>query len=390
MVAEEKAQLDYVKLAAELAPVIKLNSDRINIERQIPTDIAEDLADRDFFRLLLPKPLGGLELDHSMFLDILEIIAEADTSVAWLLNQNNVWSTASTRMPEVTAKEIWKDQRAVVTNGPPSSTCKAVPTQEGHILEGRWSLSSGCTHATWIAALCPISTPDGSKLISTERKDMKIFLIPKDQVEFVDSWTAQGMKGTSSFGYDLKDMFVPTNHTYEQDKADPWYKGPHYIIPRTLLFATGFSTIALATAKASINIAIDFAKASQTGRSNILLRDRDTIQRSIGEAQAIYSAGRAFLRQSMEKVWESASEKSSLTLEERINLRLAATHGIRTAANVVDTCYNLCGSSAIFAENPIQRRFQDIHVITQHIQGHPINYETVGQFFLGLEPQGNF
>ena len=28
--------------------------------------------------------------------------------------------------------------------------------------------------------------------------------------------------------------------------------------------------------------------------------------------------------------------------------------------------------------------------ITQYIRGHPINYETAGQFFLGLEPQGNF
>ena len=127
MVAEEKAQLDFVAIAAELAPIIKENSVRINEERQIPSEIAEDLADRGFFRLLLPKSLGGTELNHSEFLDILEIIAESDTSTAWLLNQNNVWSTASTRMLESTAQEIWKDQRAVVTNGPPSSIAKLYP-----------------------------------------------------------------------------------------------------------------------------------------------------------------------------------------------------------------------------------------------------------------------
>ena len=60
------------------------------------------------------------------------------------------------------------------------------------------------------------------------------------------------------------------------------------------------------------------------------------------------------------------------------------------AAEVVDTCYNLCGSDAIFAANPIQRRFQDIHVITQHSQGRLSHYETAGQFLLGLEPGGNY
>ena len=390
MATDQQSQLDYIELAQQLAPVIKENAERINSERQIPSDIAEDLADRGFFRLLLPKSLGGAELEHSKFLNILEIIAESDTSTAWCLNQNNVWSTSSTRMPESTASEIWKEQRAVVTNGPPSGACKAIPTEDGHILSGRWNFSSGCTHATWIAALCPIGNKDGSTLVSTDRKDMKIFLIPKKQVEFVDTWDAKGMRGTSSFGFELSDMFVPSNHSYDQDDAEPWNNGPHYIIPRTLLFAAGFSTVALATAKASIDIAVDSASAGQSGRKQALMRDQGTVQRSIGEARAIYSASRAFLRESMSTVWQSANSQGSLTLEERINLRLASTHAIRTSANVVDICYNLCGSGAIFASNPIQRRFQDIHVITQHLQGHPTNYESAGQFFLGFEPEGNF
>jgi alkylation response protein AidB-like acyl-CoA dehydrogenase len=89
-------------------------------------------------------------------------------------------------------------------------------------------------------------------------------------------------------------------------------------------------------------------------------------------------------------VWESAYKGETLTTEQRINLRLASTHGIRQAARVVDTAYELVGSGSIFPTNPIHRRFQDIHVITQHIQGRSTHYETAGQFFLGLEPEGNF
>ena len=60
------------------------------------------------------------------------------------------------------------------------------------------------------------------------------------------------------------------------------------------------------------------------------------------------------------------------------------------AAEVVDIAYSLWGSDAIFAKNPIQRRFQDAHVITQQIQGRMEHYEKAGQFFLGLEPEGRF
>ena len=55
MATDQQSQLDYIELAQQLAPVIKENAERINSERQIPSDIAEDLADRGFYRLLLPK-----------------------------------------------------------------------------------------------------------------------------------------------------------------------------------------------------------------------------------------------------------------------------------------------------------------------------------------------
>jgi hypothetical protein len=65
---------------------------------------------------------------------------------------------------------------------------------------------------------------------------------------------------------------------------------------------------------------------------------------------------------------------------------LATTHAIRLSARVVDAAYNAAGSSAIRADSPLQRRFQDVHVITQHVLGRPAHYQTAGRFLLGLEP----
>ena len=75
-----------------------------------------------------------------------------------------------------------------------------------------------------------------------------------------------------------------------------------------------------------------------------------------------------------------------LTMSQRVHMRLASTHANRKATDVVDIAYTLCGSSAIFESNPVQRRFQDVHVINQQVQGRLSHYDTAGRFFMGMDP----
>ncbi|GIS64981.1 MAG: hypothetical protein CM1200mP3_12290 [Chloroflexota bacterium] len=88
------------------------------------------------------------------------------------------------------------------------------------------------------------------------------------------------------------------------------------------------------------------------------------------------------------KLGERAKNERIIPLEQRINLRLSSTHAIRESVKVADMAYSLAGSSAIFERTPIQRKFQDVRVISQQIQGRMTHYDTAGQYFLGLEPQG--
>ena len=383
----------YLKAAGPLAEQVSDLADRIDHDRQMPAELANGLADAGFFRLLLPQSLGGAEMAHPDFLSILEVFARADASVAWCLNQNNVFSTSAVRMHESTARKIWSDPRAVVTNGPPTSASIAVPVDGGYRLSGHWNFSSGSDHATWIAALAPIGqlgqVLDGAR----NREGARMLLMPRDEVEFVDLWHVHGLRGTGSFSFKVDDKFIPQERTYESEGEPPSIEntgGPLYVIPRTLLFGSGFATVALGVARKSLEIAIDTASSRTPGRSRTLLRDHQTTHRLIGEAHAVHRSAQSFLRQSVETLWESACRNRALPTEERVQLRVAATHALRMAAQVVDTSYNLCGSGAIFEANPIQRRFQDMHVITQHTQASFAHYETAGQALLGLEPRGAF
>ncbi len=374
----------YIQKARDIAALIADAGHRIDAERRIPEEITNRMADEGFFRLLIPRSLGGAELAHPDFRKIVSVFAQADASAGWCVNQNNVFSTNSARVPEETAHEVWTVQRNVVTNGPPMPYTRADIVEGGYRVSGRWNFSSGIPHATWVAALTPVYPPGQS-----EPSEMRTMLLPKREVNVLDVWNVGGLRGTGSHSFEVQDAFIPAARSYSTT-AGSREPGPLYYIPTTLLFCSGFATVALGAARAGLDSAIQLAIGkTQMGRETTM-RDESTTQRMVGEAEAIWNAARAYLDESANAMWKGVCRNRDLTMEERINVRLSSTHAIRQAAKVVDIAYTLCGSSAIFAVNPIQRKFQDVHAITQQIQGRPTHYDTAGQFYLGLEPGGIF
>lgn len=379
----------YLETARELAERIAADTDRIDNERQLPPEIVDELTLQGFFRLLLPRSLGGAELDHPDFLKIVELFAEVDSSTAWCVNQNNVFATNAARMPGQTAKALYSDPRLVITNGPPISASEAVPVDGGYRLSGRWNFSSGIPHANWVGALTPVRRPGDPKRSLADRSTSLMFLVPKKDVRLVDTWDVIGLRGTGSFSFEIDDLLVPATHTYDP-AAPPRENGPLYCVPTTLFFAPGFATVALGAARTALDAATELAKVKVQGFDDRMLRDITTTQRAVGEAEAIWGSAKAYLREAVSAMWAGACRNRSLTYDERIRLRLASTYGIRSAGEVVDIAYTLCGSDAIFAKSPVQRCFRDVHTIMQQIQGRLSHYDTAGQYFLGLEPEGVF
>ena len=85
----------------------------------------------------------------------------------------------------------------------------------------------------------------------------------------------------------------------------------------------------------------------------------------------------------MHTVWESLGSQERIANAQRIDLRMAGTHTIGEAAAALGLAYTVAGSSAIYRDNPLQRRFQDMQVITQHVQARLQNYPMVGRHLLG-------
>ncbi|MFP6797248.1 MAG: acyl-CoA dehydrogenase family protein [Pseudomonadales bacterium] len=361
--------------AQAIAPSIEHFAELIDETRELPRDVVDSMVNAGLFRLLVPKSLGGEEMDILDYLDVVQTIAYADGSAGWCLNQGAVFATTSSRAPRHLAEEVWGDPNTVVANGPPQGP-QSVPIDRGYRLTGKWAFSSGCRHANWIAA---VSGGSG--------QPPRLHLVPREDVDFVDVWDVQGLRGTGSFSFTANDLFVPESRAMLLD-VEPLEAGPLYVIPQHLLFACGFGCVALGVARAGLDATIELASDKRPRFVGKTLAHDPVVQSQIGKAEATWRSAKALLHESMGSVWNSVKSTGSISVEERIHLRMAGTHAIRQSANVVDIAYNLSGSGAIFSSAKIQRRFQDAHVITQQVQGRESHYQTVGEYFLGLDPTG--
>jgi alkylation response protein AidB-like acyl-CoA dehydrogenase len=350
-------------------------SQSINESRQIPRELIDSMASRRLFRLLVPRSVGGEEIGLLDYLAITQDISSADASMGWCFNQNNVLGTMASLMSESLAQEVWADTDTILSNGPPQHA-SIEPAEGGYSITGRWNFSSGSRHSTWVVA---IGRHDGQTLS---------LIMPHADVEWVDSWQVGGLRGTGSFSFEANVLFVPAHRTWVEAKAVRREMGPLYLINRRLLFGAGFASVALGVARSALDEAINTSLA-KTPREQALLRDQVQTQRDIGNAEALWGSCDAYLKEKARTLWEHACAYDELRMADRIGLRLASTWAIRKAAEVVDIAYSVCGANSIFEDHPIQRKFQDAHAITQQLQGRFEHYETAGQFYLGLEPQGN-
>jgi alkylation response protein AidB-like acyl-CoA dehydrogenase len=161
--------------------------------------------------------------------------------------------------------------------------------------------------------------------------------------------------------------------------------GPLYQIPRSLLFASGDAAVALGLARSCLTAFFELAGAKTPRAMQATLRDQPLVQAAVGRGEASLRSGRAFLAEAVGEIWSEAESTGAVTLDRRAILRLATTHAIRLAVEIIDAAYQAAGVTAIYEGNPLQRHFQDIHVISQHLQGRLSHYELVGKHALGLK-----
>jgi len=379
---------ELVGRARALAPMIAGAAPQIEAQRELTPAVVSALHEAGLFRALLPRSIGGYEAPPLALIRISEELAKADASTAWCVAQVAAASTISASLDGAAAREIFSDDpRSLVAVGPPNAGGRAVAAPDGFRVTGTWQFASGSRHANWMAAHCPILEADGKpRLLPDGMPVQRTMIFPKASANVSDVWHVMGLKGTGSDSYAVTDLFVPVRRTtsaFGRDPAEKRERGPLYQFTTFQLHGACFAAIALGIADTVLKEFIELAKQKTPYGLKYILRDNAVIQSQIGVAMSQLTSSRVFLHHAISQMYEGAKH-GGITVEQRVQLRMASSHGAYQARQVVDTIYHSAGATAIFESNPFERRFRDIHTVAQQVQSHFTVFEAIGQYYLGL------
>ena len=360
---------DISALARERAP----ETER---ERRLPEPLVARLRASGLMLAGAPEEVGGLELTPAEALRSAEEVARGDASAGWCVSIAATSSLLAAYLPDGTRADLF-DTPERIAAGVWAPRGKGRPVEGGVVVSGRWAYCSGITHAELFFAGCIVADDDADPRPS-------VIGIPRDELEVLDTWHTLGLRGTGSHDAVADELFVPAERVFSLF-AGPVVDRPLYRFPIFGYFALSIGAAALGNARGALD---DFAALAvdKVGMgSRRTLAERSPTQAAVAEAEASLRAARALYYDAIAGAWEAAQRDDPVPLELRAGVRLAATHAVRTSADVVRSVYDLAGGSAIYDDSPLQRRFRDAHTATAHFQVNAASRELPGRLLLGQQ-----
>jgi alkylation response protein AidB-like acyl-CoA dehydrogenase len=231
----------------------------------------------------------------------------------------------------------------------------------------------------------PRMTPFGPEIVSV--------VMRTSEVEIIDTWHSLGMRGTDSNDVAAQSVFVPASRAFHlaPDYAAPApFDGPLYRLPATVSTYTVIAPVALAIARGAINELRDIVGRKIPLGSQKTARDRAAVQSAVAEAEAMLRSARLLFYDTLAAAWERATAGEPFTLEHKADIMLASSWAVRSAARATDLMHRMGGTAGLYTRSRLERHFRDAQTVRQHGFLSDARLETVGQVYLGVQPEFPF
>ena len=375
--AKRQALLDAVE---SLRGFFLAGSDEGEAAGTLPQSTVDAIYDSGWFSFKTPQVLGGAEADAMILMDVIEAASRIEAAAGWgLLIGAGRLSGMAAFLPNEAIDEIFVGGTAPKTAGVAAPTGKATLVEGGYRVSGRWAFASGIRHSQWVGFGAMVA--DGNSTLQQVR-----MVVPTSQVQIHDNWDVLGLRGTGSCEFSLSDVFVPQRFTWGGTEAKPLRGGPNFLLGRPGMQTTGHCGFALGVGRRALDAVTELAKQKKRGyRGNeVLVADRGSFQRFLGESDLRLRAAKALCMETIEEAWESVCQGITPPPPLQIRLRASGTYSTTEASDIVSQAFRFGGGTAMYNSHILQKCLRDINASAQHQMVSDRAYENHGQFILGF------
>jgi alkylation response protein AidB-like acyl-CoA dehydrogenase len=375
----EPAAEPAVSSAREIAALARDLAPDTERQRRLSDELVARLRASGLMLAGAPREAGGLELAPGLALECAEEIARGDASAGWCVSIAATSSLLAAYLPPESRAELFADPQGIAA-GVWAPRGKGRRVDGGIVVSGRWAYCSGIAHSAVFFAGCIVA--DGQE--TGAKPTPSVVAFPVEELEIVDTWHTLGLRGTGSHDTVADELFVPADRVVSLFDG-PSIDRPLYRFPAFGYFALSIGAAALGNARGAIDELAAVAVHKVGQGSTRTLAERPATHATVAAAEASLRAARALYYESIEAAWQAAQQEQPVPVALRNGLRLAATHAVRTSADVVRSMYDLAGGTAIYDDSSLQRRFRDAHTATAHFQVNAASRELPGRVLLGQQ-----
>ncbi len=369
----ESNQQAVIAGVTDLLPVLRQRAQEAEDHRVVPAESVKALAETGFFRLLQPASAGGLEANPVTFFTAVRLIASACGSTGWVSSVVGVHPWQLALFPPQAQQDVWAADPETRMSSSYAPTGKAALVEGGYKLNGRWSFSSGCAHASWVL-LGGIVTDDAGQPV-----DFCTFLVPASDYTIDDVWDTVGLRGTGSNDIVVGDVFVPRHHALSftdvskcRCPGQEVNSGPLYRIPFGSIFSYAITTPIIGMATGAYQAHVEYqqqrVRASYVGQKSA---DDPFAQVRVAEAAALIDVAWLALDRDMTELMGHARAGERIPMPLRLRVRRDQVTGTGQAIRAVDLLFENSGGRALKLGTPIQRFWRDAHAGRVHAINDP-------------------
>ncbi len=220
---------------------------------------------------------------------------------------------------------------------------------------------------------------------------MIFVLAPASSWTIEDTWYSNGLSGTGSNHYNTKDLFIPERHTFTMANET---KQPG------ALYADGGSArvfVPMAGLPLGLMKRVIDATCGLAGERKItlpapprLMKDIPRVRFAIARAQMLYGSARAYVYDTVAKLWDELVARGHASMETRREAGMARIYAHRTAREVAQLMFDTVGAPAVYQTLPLGSLLADSIAINQHLGFNDGVIEQLGGMMLGGPADGAF
>jgi 3-hydroxy-9,10-secoandrosta-1,3,5(10)-triene-9,17-dione monooxygenase len=373
-----------VEGARALVPALRERRRQTDEQRRLPDATVAELRELGLLGIAAPPENGGLGLGPDAILEVAIELGRGCGSTAWTGGNWAIHNLLGSMFSLEAQRELYGEGVIpIVSTGFSPLRASTAPADGGALVSGQWDFASGVDHADWVVVM------------AIGEQGPLAHLLPRAEIEIVDTWHTGGLRGTGSKDVAAREVFVPDHRLLAmagpsegQSIGRELYASPWFRLPLGSVFGCAVIGSMLGMARGALEVFVERTAAKVGGLSGVQVGTRPDVHHRIGEAAAEIDAAVTFVRASYADMRAFAEQEREYTIDDRVRWRRDAAWAARAVLRAVNLLFEIGGAHVLWLDDQLHQFQRDVTAASHHYgMAWSQLFTGYGRVALGLEPQ---